>query len=81
MYNEYTNFATYNWRRNTVFIDRNIITPDVRHLHWQERFKKLDEVYGMDYHERLYRYATPEQRLEVEALISRHEGCNISEYC
>lgn len=74
--------AIFNTRRNTVFINTDIIKPQgLEKLGWRDRFRIEDEVHAMSYEERLKRYATPEQRKEVEELINQHQGCQVSEYC
>ena len=74
------NLYWYSWKTNTLFINSNAILPDTTGMTMKERVRANKAAFALSYEERIERYATEQQKLEIRKALEEHPNCNISEF-
>lgn len=66
---------------NMLYIRTSIIVPDVK----GKSFKAQKELYAkalkLTFQERIARYCTEDQKVEIDREFAKHPGCLVSEFC
>lgn len=74
-------YTQFDKRLNTLYINSNVILPNVRGLGYKEHGEMLGKAFTMSYIERIEAYASEEAKAEIYKEMKKHEGCKISEFC
>ncbi len=73
----YTFFDT---KRDTLYINSNLILPDTKGMKFRDHCKKYDEAFAKSYEERLQEYCPQDIRVQIQEELDKHPGCKISEF-
>jgi hypothetical protein len=71
----------YSTKENTLYINSDLISPNIMGMTIKERYKVIKETSKISYPERIKKFCKNQEALKViNEQLEIHKGCTISEF-